>query len=96
MSLWDSFGEKLGGVTDAVLAGGNDLLSAWVSNKSDEIQSAAPEENRPPVRPAEQPNGAPVQPDYRGALAQLKPLLYGGGALMLLMFVLAMYMGRGR
>lgn len=96
MSLFDSFGESLKGITDSVLSGGQELIGAWVEKESSDIKSAAPEENRPPVRPAEQPTGAPVRPDYRGALADMKPLLYGGGALLLLMFALALFAGRGR
>ncbi|MEI8612065.1 hypothetical protein P4S70_25680 [Enterovibrio sp. Hal110] len=90
----DSFGETLGGLTDTVLAGGEKLYGAWVDSKTEEVKTAAPEENRPAVRPAEQPTGQPVRPDVRGALDQMKPLMYGGGALMLLMFAAILFRGK--
>lgn len=82
MSLFDGWGETLGGITDAITDGAEQYVGGWFDNETNKVVSAAPEENRETDPQAVQPNGQPVgyiMPPF----SQNWPLYIGGGLLAL-------------
>lgn len=95
MSLWDSIGEGLSGLTDAVFEGGEKFVDLWVQNEADKTASAAPEENRVPdtQKPAEQPTGKPI---FDGFITGQNAPLYIGGGILVLVLIMVMIFAVGR
>lgn len=60
MSFLDDIGEFATGVTNTVSQGAERYFDAWVDNEVQETKSAAPEQNRTTVIPAQEPTGEPV------------------------------------
>lgn len=90
MSLMDSWGESLGGITDSIFNGGENLVNAWFDSEAEKVASAAPEENRPKQEQAQQPTGQPI------AYAPMNNnmLMIGGGVVVLMMFMMLMMRGK--
>ncbi|PSW06268.1 hypothetical protein [Photobacterium lipolyticum] len=91
MSLFDSWGESLSGLTDSIVNGGEQLVDAWFDGEADKVQSAAPEENRPKQEAAQQPTGQPI---IYGGMNTNTMMLMGGGFVLLMMFIFLMMKGK--
>ncbi|MCW8330879.1 hypothetical protein MD588_18970 [Photobacterium sp. SDRW27] len=93
MSLLDSLGESLGGLTDSVLSGGEKFVDSWFDNEANKVASAAPEENRPATHqePAQQPTGQPI---HYGMPSTNTLLMVGGGVVVMMMFFMLMMRGK--
>lgn len=60
MAFWDDLGETLTGITDTVANAGQSYIDGWTQWQVDSMKSAAPEQNRPTVEPAQEYTGEKV------------------------------------
>ncbi|WP_120511980.1 hypothetical protein [Photobacterium salinisoli] len=94
MSLWDNFGESLGGVWDSVSSGAGQIFDAVVDSEVDRVKSADPASNRPKTDAAQQPGGQPIPTQSQGFVVDNKTLMIGGGIAAVLLIGLVAVMGR--